>query len=37
MFAIAGLLPLLISLFTVGFQSMLASLANPAKSLRSEG
>jgi ABC-type antimicrobial peptide transport system permease subunit len=36
MFAIAGLLALLISLFTVGFQSMLAALANPTKSLRSE-
>ncbi|QHT67799.1 FtsX-like permease family protein [Rhodocytophaga rosea] len=35
-FAFAGILALLIALFTVGFQAMKAALANPIKSLRTE-
>ncbi len=36
MFAIAGVLALLIALVTVGFQAMKAAFANPVKSLRTE-
>ena len=36
MFALAGLLAMLIALLTVSFQSVKAALANPVKSLRSE-
>ncbi len=36
MFALAGLVALLIALFTVSFQSIKAALANPVKSLRNE-
>ena len=36
MFAVAGVLALLIAFLTVGFQSVKAALANPVKSLRSE-
>lgn len=36
MFAIAGVLSILIALITVSFQSVRAALANPVKSLRSE-
>ncbi len=36
MFVIAGLVALMIALFTVSFQALRASVANPAKSLRSE-
>jgi ABC-type antimicrobial peptide transport system permease subunit len=36
MFAVAGVLALLIAFLTVGFQSVRAALANPVKSLRSE-
>jgi putative ABC transport system permease protein len=35
-FAIAGLLALLIALVTVSFQAVKAAVANPVKSLRSE-
>jgi putative ABC transport system permease protein len=35
-FAIAGMLALLIALLTISFQSIKAALANPVKSLRSE-
>lgn len=35
-FAFAGILALLIALFTVGFQAIKAALANPIKSLRTE-
>jgi len=36
MFALAGLLAILIALFTVSFQAIKAALMNPVKSLRSE-
>jgi len=36
MFAMAGLLAMLIALFTVSFQAIKAALANPVKSLRTE-
>jgi putative ABC transport system permease protein len=36
MFAIAGVLSIIIALFTVSFQAIKAALANPVKSLRSE-
>jgi len=36
MFALAGLIALLIALITVSFQSIKAALANPVKSLRAE-
>lgn len=36
MFALAGLLAIVIALFTISFQSIKAALANPVKSLRSE-
>jgi putative ABC transport system permease protein len=36
MFAIAGLLAILIALFTVSFQAIKAAVANPVKSLRTE-
>lgn len=36
MFALAGLLAVLIALLTVSFQSVKAALMNPVKSLRSE-
>jgi putative ABC transport system permease protein len=36
MFAIAGLLSVLIALITVSFQAIKAALANPVKSLKSE-
>jgi len=36
MFAIAGILSIVIALFTVSFQAIKAALANPVKSLRSE-
>jgi len=36
MFAVAGILAVLIALMTVSFQSIRAALANPVKSLRSE-
>lgn len=36
MFAMAGLLALLIAFFTVSFHAIKASLANPVKSLRTE-
>ncbi|MCW5923482.1 MAG: ABC transporter permease [Saprospiraceae bacterium] len=36
MFALAGLVAILIAFFTVSFQSVRAALANPVKSLRSE-
>ncbi|MCU0355689.1 MAG: ABC transporter permease [Cytophagales bacterium] len=36
MFAVAGLLSVVVALFTVGFQAVKAALANPVKSLRSE-
>jgi len=36
MFAIAGLVAVLIALVTVSFQSVKAAIANPVKSLRSE-
>jgi putative ABC transport system permease protein len=36
MFAVAGVLTILIALFTVGFQAAKSAFANPAKSLRSE-
>ncbi|MHA4807527.1 ABC transporter permease [Flavitalea flava] len=36
MFGAAGLLALLIALFTVSFQAIRAALVNPVKSLRSE-
>lgn len=36
MFALAGFLAVLIALLTVGFQSLKAAFANPAKSLRTE-
>lgn len=36
MFAVAGVLALLIAFLTVGFQSVKAALANPVRSLRSE-
>ncbi len=36
MFALAGLLVMLIALFTVSFQAIKAGIANPVKSLRSE-
>jgi len=36
MFALAGLLAILIALFTVSFQSIKAAIANPVKSLKSE-
>ena len=35
-FITAGILALLIALFTISFQSIKAALANPVKSLRSE-
>jgi putative ABC transport system permease protein len=35
-FAVAGILAVLVALLTVGFQSVKASLINPIKSLRSE-
>jgi putative ABC transport system permease protein len=35
-FLVAGLLALLIALFTVSFQAIKAALANPVKSLRTE-
>ncbi|HEX3025295.1 MAG TPA: FtsX-like permease family protein, partial [Chitinophagaceae bacterium] len=35
-FAVAGLLVILIALFTVSFQSIKAAIANPVKSLRTE-
>jgi hypothetical protein len=35
-FVVAGLLSLIIALFTVSIQSLKAALANPARSLRSE-
>jgi putative ABC transport system permease protein len=35
-FALAGLLSVLIALLTVGYQSIKAAVANPAKSLRAE-
>jgi putative ABC transport system permease protein len=36
MFAIAGLLTIIIALLTVGYQSIKAALRNPVKSLRTE-
>ena len=36
MFAIPGLLVILIALFTISFQSIKTALANPVKSLRTE-
>ena len=36
MFAVAGILSIVIALFTVSFQAIKAALANPVKSLRSE-
>jgi putative ABC transport system permease protein len=36
LFASAGLLVMLIGLFTVSFQSIKAAIANPVKSLRTE-
>jgi len=36
MFALAGLMSILIALLTVGFQAIKAAIANPVKSLRSE-
>jgi putative ABC transport system permease protein len=36
MFAIAGLLAILIALFTVSFQAIKAAITNPVKSLRTE-
>jgi predicted permease len=36
MFAVAGVLAVLIALMTIGFQSIKAALANPVRSLRSE-
>ncbi len=35
-FAVAGIMALLIALFTIGFQAVKAALANPVKSLRTE-
>jgi putative ABC transport system permease protein len=36
MFAVAGLLAVLVALFTVSFQAIKAAIANPVKSLRTE-
>jgi putative ABC transport system permease protein len=36
LFALAGILVMLIALFTVSFQSIKAAVANPVKSLRTE-
>ena len=36
MFAVAGLLAVIIALFTVSFQAIKAAIANPVKSLRTE-
>ena len=36
MFAVAGLLVIMVALTTVSFQALKAAMANPAKSLRSE-
>jgi len=36
MFAVAGILAVLIALMTVSFQAVRAALANPAKSLRAD-
>jgi len=35
-FALAGIIAILIALFTISFQSIKAALANPVKSLRTE-
>jgi len=35
-FALAGIVAILIALFTIGFQAIKAAIANPVKSLRSE-
>ncbi len=35
-FAVAGVLALVIALFTVSFQAIRAAIANPVKSLRTE-
>jgi putative ABC transport system permease protein len=36
MFALAGLIAILIALFTVSFQAIKAAVANPTKSLKTE-
>jgi len=36
MFAIAGLLAVIIALATVGYQAMKAAISNPVKSLKTE-
>jgi putative ABC transport system permease protein len=36
MFLMAGVITILIALFTISFQAIKAALANPVKSLRSE-
>jgi putative ABC transport system permease protein len=36
MFALAGILAILIAVLTISFQAIKAALANPVKSLRSE-
>jgi len=36
MFAVAGLLVLLVALITVSFEAIKAAIANPVKSLRTE-